>query len=235
MFAAGFAVHVFRPAVAGFPGARFLLAALIALSPVAEEISQWYNTTIPNVWIAAAYALVCLFSNRSTAVRSLWLFVPLGFSAYSTLPFYMLALLQCRYDLRFELSDFVRTHLVFCASFVVAVLATFALNWWFHGFFGIEPAAWREPNHLNSLEDLWQNISGLSFLVFDYCRILGFNNVEIGFAIFALLSSPTLVVLRLRPMLLLNASTPVVLGLGLLVYYGIVNGIFIPMRSTIFL
>ncbi|WP_413719772.1 hypothetical protein [Silicimonas sp. MF1-12-2] len=235
VFAAAFAVHSFGPKVDIFPGARLLLAFLIALTPQMFEIGQWFNTILPGTWVLAVFGLVCLFAPRRIAIFSMLIFVPLGFSAYNTFPFYMLAMLLCRLDQDRSLRDLASVLALFVVSFAIGMYGTYALNWYAHGVFGIEEAEWRRPNYVESLSDLGENAGVLVHFLANLLYAYGFNSKLAGFLIFAVSTLSVLVLLRYDRMLTLYAFCPVVLGLGLLSGYALMTGINVPVRATAFL
>lgn len=234
VFAAAFATYTIGPRVKVFPGARPLMAALIVLCPQAFDIAQWFNTVMPGIWVMAVYAAIALFVPFRIAVALLFVFVPLSFSAYNTYPFYLLALLLCRVDRDRSFADLVRVVAVFVLAFALAMLVTNALNWYFHGVFGIEEADWRAPNHVEELADLSQNLMKVVRFWQDVMLIYGMGNHLVGYLILVIPLLLALIVLRHDRMLALYAITPVFLGMGLLTYYTLTTGIFVPVRATVF-
>jgi hypothetical protein len=234
IFAASFAVHAFGPRVSVFPGARLLLAALIALTPQMFEISQWFNTVLPGAWILAVFGLVCLFAPRRVAVLSMLVFVPLGFSAYNTYPFYMLALLMCRVDHERSFRDLALTLAIFVLAFAIGMYGTYAINWYMHGVFGIELGEWRQPNYARSLMSLMENSEVLARFVALLLYVYGFNYKWLGYLMFMMSMLAVLVIFRRNRLLTLYVCTPAALGLGLLGAYALMTGINVPVRATAF-
>ena len=235
VFSAAFAVHALGERVEIFPGARFLLASLIALTPQMFEIGQWFNTVLPGAWVLALFGLVCLFAPRRAAILSMLAFVPLGFSAYNTYPFYMLALLLCRVDHERTLRDLVGVIAVFVLAFAIGMYGTYAINWYAHGVFGIEEADWRQPNYVHSLVDLRENTQELAKFVAYLLEVYGFGSRLLGYGIFSAATLAVLVMLRYNRTLTLYAYSPVLLGLGLLGAYTLMTGITVPVRATAFM
>lgn len=235
IFASAFAVHAFDAGTRPFLGARYMLAALIVLTPQAFDIAQWFNTVAFGICIIAVYGLVCLFASRKAAIWALLVFVPLSFSAYNTYPFYLLAMLLCRVDLDRSVRDLARVLIVFCVAFVMAILVTNTLNWHFHGVFGIEEAEWRSPNHLESLNDVAENLAVIHAFWVEVFIIYGMGYLLVGYAVFAIPLLFVLAVLRKSRGLVLYGMVTPILGMGLLTFYTLTTGVYVPVRATVFM
>ena len=113
-----------------------VLALLMMVSPSAMLISMWFNTLIPGLAIVALFAgLACRVSSRTLRLL-LPGFVIVSFMAYTTYPLLLFAVCIAKTENR-SLRDLVGLMLLFCASFALAVLTVYAINWQVHGVFGV--------------------------------------------------------------------------------------------------
>ena len=234
IFSAGFATHAFGRNAGPFFGARVLLAALIVLTPQAFNIAQWFNTVVIGVWVLAGYALVCVFAPRRVAIGALLIFSPFAFSAYNTYPFYMLAMLMCRFDLDRSWRDYFLVLSVFALAFALGLLMAYSLNWTYHGVFGVRIEEWRQPNYITNLSDLIGNLDVLVTFLGNLVRNFGLGNIGLGYPLFMLAMLSLLVLMRRDMMLLVYTVSPILLGMGLLASYVLVTGVFLPVRATVF-
>jgi hypothetical protein len=211
---------------AGFPW-KFALALLIVLTPQSFNLAQWFNTTIPSVWVVAAHALL-LLARPGWAIPSLFVFVPLAFSAYPTFPFLVLAT-SLAADPRWRLQV-----AVFAAALLLAFLLTYSLNWLAHGIFGIEIGAWRDPSPAHSLADAAANLGELRDVAFLLVKSYGVGNTKAGFAILTLATLAFWLLSRHAPREAGRAVTPLALGLGLLTLNLALSGVSFPVRAAVF-
>ncbi len=233
-FAAAFAV-----AALGAGRARLMeaaaLAALVVMTPMEFNIAQWFNTLIPAVWLLAAYALLNLFMSRRTAAVMMLVFVPLSYNAYTTYPFIILATFLMRPDSERSIGGLVKTLALFGLGLGLAMVATNTLNYFHHGVFGVEVADWRVTSEAKGIMDYVGNLGQVSDLGLRLLYILGFGSLTVGYAIFAIGAIGMLIVYRHDRMEGLFAVAAAVLGIGLLSVHSVLNGVFVPVRATIFL
>lgn len=221
-FAAAFATLAVKP-----PLYRVFLAVLIVLTPQAYELSQWFSTTLPGVWLLALHAGLSLARPR-WSVPFMLAFVPLTFSAYPTFPFIVLATaLTTTRKWRTPVA-------LFLVSFALAVLIAYGLNWLNHGYFVIKIAAWRNPDPATTFAEALENLAALVPFVFLTMKSLGMGHTEIGLAILTISTLAFWLVFTRDPRAAALAVTPIALGLTLLTLNQAQSGVPIPVRATVF-
>ena len=231
-FSAAFAANALGPSASLIW--RGALAVLVVLTPQAVNISQWYNTLIPGVWILAIYGVFCLYLPWRWSLALLLVFAPLSFSAYTTYPFVLLALLMTKHDLERSWRNLALIIVVFAVSFALSMGMAYGLNWIYHDVFGIVVGDWRQPNPATNLQELVGNLPILARFVKLLLYNYGLGNMFVGFAIYSVVAVAFfLVFLRDRGMALF-ALVPTALGLGLLSIHALTSGVSFPVRSSIF-
>lgn len=231
LFAAAFASSVLRGTGARWTAARGLLAALVVLTPQAAEIAQWYNTLIPGVWLLAIYGCLCVVLPRRISVGLLLLFVPLTFIAYNTYPFLLFATVLLRADQNRSFKDLATVSIVFAVSFALGMALAYWLNWINHSVFGVEMGEWRQ---FDSFRGMTGSLAIIARLVRDFSYNYGGNNQLIGMLFFSLGLLSFLPLVRHKRLEAVYAATPLAIGMGLLLTHSLMNGIFLPIRSTAF-
>lgn len=210
-----------------------VLALLMMVSPSAMLISMWFNTLIPGLAIVALFAgLACRVSSRTLRLL-LPGFVIVSFMAYTTYPLLLFAVCIAKTENR-SLQDLVGLILLFCASFALAVLTVYAINWQVHGVFGVPVANWREPTAANGLGDIVSNLPKLweTFQIvfhrngFGFAPLIGFIPVMLAaaFAVFYKYA-------RLEGLYLIAGLS---VGIALVVVQVLKLGVIVPPRAFIF-
>ena len=210
-----------------------VLALLMMVSPSAMLISMWFNTLIPGLAIVALFAgLACRVSSRTLRLL-LPGFVIVSFMAYTTYPLLLFAVCIAKTENR-SLQDLVGLILLFCASFALAVLTVYAINWQVHGVFGVPVANWREPTAANGLGDIVANLPKLweTFQIvfhrngFGFAPLIGFIPVMLAaaFAVFYKYA-------RLEGLYLIAGLS---VGIALVVVQVLKLGVIVPPRAFIF-
>ncbi|HEC71665.1 MAG TPA: hypothetical protein ENI28_07660 [Roseobacter sp.] len=210
-----------------------VLALLMMVSPSAMLISMWFNTLIPGLAIVALFAgLACRVSSRTLRLL-LPGFVIVSFMAYTTYPLLLFAVCIAKTENR-SLQDLVGLILLFCASFALAVLTVYAINWQVHGVFGVPVANWREPTAANGLGDIVASLPKLweTFQIvfhrngFGFAPLIGFIPVMLAaaFAVFYKYA-------RLEGLYLIAGLS---VGIALVVVQVLKLGVIVPPRAFIF-
>ncbi|MCV3271539.1 hypothetical protein [Roseobacter sinensis] len=214
--------------------AAALMAALILVAPPATLISLWFNTLLPGLALVALYGVIVCCSPQPTARRLLPVFIVATFMAYTTYPLLLLALCLAATQRR-SLRDLFGLLSLFSASFIGAVLITYALNWQVHGIFGVPLAEWREAEPAESIAGLWANLSWVqtSFARFFEKAMLG--SIPLLLVHGGCLLGAALVMIRRAPMELVYFATGLLTGLALVVVQAAKLGVLVPPRAMIFL
>lgn len=210
-----------------------VLALIITVSPSASLIALWFNTLIPGLALVALYALLaCTLSVRQHRAL-LPLFVTLTFMAYTTYPLLLLALCLARTERR-SILDLTGLLTLFAASFVLAVLTTFALNWQVHGIFGVPPADWREGTPAHDLSSLLANVPLVLQSLADFVDRSTYGFAPAIFFHLGLLIAASLVLVRRAPQEALYLYAGLATGLALVVLQILKLGVITPPRAFIF-
>lgn len=210
-----------------------VLALVILVSPSAMLISLWFNTLIPGLALVAVFAVMaCRLSERALLA---WLpaFVILTFMAYTTYPLLLLALCLFRSERRsiVRLSGLLA---LFTASFLVAVLVTYALNWQVHGVFGVPLADWRAATPAADVAGLLANLPKLWSVLSDFAVSSSFNFGPAVLFHLTLFAGATLVLLRHDRMEAFYLHAGLVTGLALVTVQVVKLGVSVPPRAFIF-
>ena len=210
-----------------------VLALLMMVSPSAMLISMWFNTLIPGLAIVALFAgLACRVSSRTLRLL-LPGFVIVSFMAYTTYPLLLFAVCIAKTENR-SLRDLVGLMLLFCASFALAVLTVYAINWQVHGVFGVPVANWREPTAADGLGGIVANLPKLleTFQIvfhrngFGFAPLIGFIPVMLAAAFVVFYKYA-----RLEGLYLIAGLS---VGIALVVVQVLKLGVIVPPRAFIF-
>jgi hypothetical protein len=107
----------------------------------------------------------------------------------------------------------------------------YGLNWIYHDVFGIIPAEWRQTQSQNTVLG---NVTLIRNFMINIVSTYGLGNEFFGFFVFTLAACSFYCVFLRDRLEALFAFTPVFMGIALLFYYAIINGVTIPTRATIF-
>jgi hypothetical protein len=231
IFAAGIAL-----CATGGRGTAFypiVLALMVLVAPPATLIAPWFNTLIPGLGLVALYAVLGWYLRPGQHRALLPLFVPLTFMAYTTYPLLLLAVCLARPGSR-SLPDLARLLALFIASFALAVLVTFTLNWQVHGIFGVPPADWREGTPASDLPGLLANLPLVAESLWLLLLRSSFQFEPAIIYHLALLTLATGVLLRHARMEALYLHAALWLGMALMVVQILKLGILSPPRAFAF-
>ena len=209
--------------------AGFLLGAALYLSPLWVRLFYWPGTLTPSVIVAAAGVWLLPGAARRRTTLLLWV---VGVTACSVLTYDPVAgvmLIAAAVHLRDRpWRDLVVVVATFVASFVGAVLVTFTLNWLVFGRFGLQIAAWRNPNPLTSLHDLRVNALRYLHQVATLTSDIGRKAVVVGVvgAVLALVDA------RVRPAFL-RVLTVLALLAGIECLQTLVTGVGTSARGSL--
>lgn len=210
-----------------------VMVAMILIAPPATLISTWFNTLLPGLALVAAFGMITVTCPERVTRRWLPVFTVLTFMAYTTFPLLLLAFCLARARHR-SLPDLLILMSLFAASFIGAVLVTYALNWQAHGVFGVPLADWRDATPARSLSDISANIPGLkaSFIQFFSKASMASNTV---FTLLATgLGAATFIMIRRAPMEALYLWAGLLTGVALMTMQSLKLGMVVPARAFLF-
>ena len=211
---------------------KLFVAAIAGLAVPQLVISPWFNTLIPGMAVVALYAVLSANLGNRASRALLPIFVPVALMAYTTYPFMLLALCLLRQDARRSWADLAGLLGLFLVSFAIGMLAIYGLNKVEHGVFGIVMADWRNPNPLDGLPALYENLS----VVWAYLHAItinaSFSHAELFLAQAALFCAGVWMVARRDPFRAIYPLAGLVLGLSMLLAQGLRTGIELPMRTS---
>ncbi|EEB84863.1 hypothetical protein [Roseobacter sp. GAI101] len=210
-----------------------VLALMMMVSPSAMLISLWFNTLIPGLAVVALFAFLACRVSSATLRALLPGFVIVSFMAYTTYPLLLLAVCIAKTQER-SLRDLTGLMALFCVSFVIAVLTVYAINWQFHGVFGVPVAEWREPTAAGGLAGMLENLPKLleTFKImfhrngFGFAPLIGLMPVMLIAAFFVLR--------RRAPLEALYLFAGLSVGIALVVVQVLKIGVLVPPRAFIF-
>ncbi|MEM6939177.1 MAG: hypothetical protein AAF509_03505 [Pseudomonadota bacterium] len=213
--------------------AALALALMILISPSAMLISLWFNTLIPGLALVALYAVLACVLRQSWLRVALVPFVVVTFMAYTTYPLLILivALLATRQR---SFLDLVGLMALFAGSMVLALLATYAINWQVHGIFGVELADWRDAQPAADVAGYLANLPALHESFDFILRNIGFNFWPATVFHLALFVGAALVLLRRVPMEALYLLAGFLVGVALVITQALKLGVLVPPRAFIF-
>ena len=153
--------------------------------------------------------------------------------AYTTYPLLLFAVCIAKTENR-SLRDLVGLMLLFCASFALAVLTVYAINWQVHGVFGVPVANWREPTAADGLGGIVANLPKLleTFQIvfhrngFGFAPLIGFIPVMLAAAFVVFYKYA-----RLEGLYLIAGLS---VGIALVVVQVLKLGVIVPPRAFIF-
>lgn len=210
-----------------------VMALMMMVSPAAMLISLWFNTLLPGLAVVALFAfLACRVSSR-TLRALLPAFVIVSFMAYTTYPLLLLAVCIAKTEDR-SLRDLAGLLFLFGASFVVAVLTVYAINWQVHGVFGVPMADWREATSATGVEGFEENLGKLreSFAMIFRRHGLGFLPLILLFP--SLLATCFVILFRRAPLEGLYLLAGLSVGIALVIVQVMKIGVIVPPRAFVF-
>ena len=217
----------------GSPWFATVLALIVLVAPPASLIALWFNTLIPGLALVALYAALGWVMSVRAHRALLPLFVTLTFMAYTTYPLLLLAVCLARTDRRSFL-DLFGLLSFFAASFILAVLTTFAINWQIHGIFDVPPAEWREGTPAADFGGLIANLPLVTQSIATF-----FDRATFGFLpalVFhlALFGGATVILFKRAPLEALYLHAGLWMGMALVVVQVLKLGVITPPRAFIF-
>lgn len=222
-------------AVAALPGrGRMWFAGLLGLTilvaPPALSISAWFNTLLPGLAVITAYAVLSAHVSQRVLRALLPVFTVVSFMAYTTHPLILLAICLARTEKR-SLLDLTGLVLLFGASLVTAVLATYGLNWFYHGVFGVVLDTSRGAHPAHDLAGLLGNMRDLGNTFADFLDRSSFRFQPMAWFHLALLAFSTVVLARRAPMEALYYHVGLWIGMALVTVQVLKLGLFVPSRA----
>ncbi|MGN7837795.1 hypothetical protein [Stenotrophomonas sp. 22385] len=140
------------------PRAGVFAALLFFLAPMTADTAKWPVTQVTGVMVTLL-GCVALLRVHDDGRRRLVVFMSVvaGFLFYPSFGplFLLMYAAACSATRRSALLGAA----VYVLAFVVAVVLVFSLNYAFHGYFGIKPAAWREATPLLEGGSLQGNVT----------------------------------------------------------------------------
>ena len=210
-----------------------VLALLILVAPPATLISLWFNTLIPGLALVAFYALLGTRLSAPVMLALMPVFVVATFMAYTTYPLLILAvvLAQSRSRGFWRITGVLAA---FTASFALAVLTVYAINWQIHGIFGVPLADWRDATPAGDLAGLranlpllWDSLTGfLQRSSFEFTPAIWFH--------LGLLTIATLTLIRHAPREALALHAGLWTGMALVTAQVLKMGAIVPPRGFVF-
>ncbi|MFS4580827.1 hypothetical protein [Phaeobacter sp. C3_T13_0] len=208
------------------------VALIAGLSAPALLISLWFNTLIPGMAILAIYALATTQLSERVCRWLLVPFVPMALTAYTTYPFFLLALCLTRADTQRSAKDLAALLGLFILCFALAMASIYSLNYLFHGVFGIPMAEWRMPNPAHDLASVLENIgligeflsSSASLVSFHFMPLTLFQLVLFGWAVWEVGKSD--------PWRAVYPLAGICLGMALIFIQTVKTGITLPPRVS---
>lgn len=210
-----------------------VLALIIVVSPSASLISLWFNTLLPGLALVALYAVLACHLSQRTHRLLLLPFTVAGFMAYTMYPVLMLAVCLIRTDRR-SIPDLVGLLAWFTACFAAAVLATYSMNWFVHGIFGVPLADWRTANPASDLAGMIANAPLVTHSVTDFLNKSSFDFQPALFFHLGLFTLATLVLLRRAPREAIYLHAGLWTGMALVVVQVLKLGVIVPPRAFLF-
>ncbi|SFS85700.1 hypothetical protein SAMN04488040_2124 [Sulfitobacter marinus] len=218
----------------GTNGFTVLMALMLMVSPSAMLISPWFNTLTPGLAVVALYGLLaCKVSNRM--LRTLLPgFAIVSFMSYTTYPLLLLATCIARTEHR-TLRDLAGLLMLFCVSFIAAVLVVYALNWQVHGVFGVPVADWRQATSASGMAGIIDNLPKLreTFQIIFHRNAFGFWPLILFFPALSITSFAIL--LKRRPMEALYILAGLTVGIALVIVQVLKIGVIVPPRAFVFM
>lgn len=210
------------------------LAMLIAIAPQAMIVSLWFNTLIPGMGLVALYAVLACVLKPALTRALLVVFVPLTLMAYTTYPFMLLGICLTQAGTRRGFGDLARLSVLFIASFALAMVAIYALNYAEHGIFGMKMADWRSPNPATDLASALENLERVWAFMHDSVLVVGFYFKPIAYANVAALVLSLAYLARVRFWEAAYILTGIIAGLSVISLHVVLSGVSVPVRATWF-
>ncbi|WP_460026399.1 hypothetical protein [Methyloparacoccus murrellii] len=168
-----------------------LIALTLFFSPIIADLSRWPTTSTPAMLVLLAMTatihLTDGFRRHLLAFSAATVLLVASYASLSSIPLILMALRHAEANRK----NFSAIILTYSASYLLAVLAIYALNQSYHGHFGIMLQHWREPNPLHHLGDIIPNAekyygtlldviqySPSTFLASGLCYLLAFWSKE---------------------------------------------------------
>ncbi len=209
------------------------LALMILIAPPAVLISLWFNTLLPGLALVAAYALIATRLQNWQLRALMPVFVLLTFMAYTTYPLLLLAVALVATKRR-SLLDLIGLLALFTASFILAVVVTYAVNWQVHGIFGVPLAEWRDASPAGDLAGYLANLPTLLGSLTGFLDKTSFGFFPATIFHLTMLVGACMILLRRVPLEALYLAAGLVTGLCLVAVQVMKLGAIVPPRAFIF-
>lgn len=228
LFAAAFAVVV-------IPGhGRIWFASVLALTilvaPPALLMAPWFNTLLPGTVLLAAYAVLATRLSQFALRALLPVFTLVTFSAYTTFPIILLMICLVRTERR-SLKDLAGLIALFGTSFIVSLLAVYAINWQVHGVFGVVLDPSRNPNPAHDLVAMAGNIQLWAATMVVFAQKISFNSVATMVFHLGMFTAATVVIARRSPLEALYIHAGLWIGMALVTVQVLKLGVTVPIRA----
>lgn len=208
------------------------LALLIAVAPQALIISLWFNTLIPGMALVALYAVLACHLRPAATRMLLVVFVPLTLMAYTTYPVMLLGICLTQQGARRGAVDLFALCALFIGSFVLAMLAIYALNHAEHGVFGMQMAAWRDPSPAHDLASALANLDKVAAFMHDSALVAAYYFKPLAWANVAALVLGLVYLGRIDAWAAIYILTGILAGLSMISLHVLKEGVWVPVRAT---
>ncbi len=200
-----------------------LATTALLVSVVWVQLIYWPSTLSASMVVIALAVWTLPFARRRRVTYAAWMLLWVGLAVLSYPPAAALVLLPVAVvEYRARARNLALIGAGFVGAYGVGVLTVYTLNDVNFGRFGVELSPWRDPNPLQSLDDLVVNAQRYWHQVVDLAGLLGWAGIlGVTAAILAVAHRPT----RRRAVVLL-AATGLAVGIeaGLTLVTGAVTG-----------
>lgn len=207
-----------------------VLALTILVAPPALLMAPWFNTLFPGTVLLATYAVLATRLSQFTLRALLPVFTLLTFSAYTTFPIILLLICLVRTERR-SLKDLAGLVALFGTSFIVSLLAVYALNWQVHGVFGVILDPSRSPNPAHDLATMAGNIPLWIATMGVFAQKMSFNSVAAMIFHLGMFTVATVVIARRSPLEAVYIHTGLWIGMALITVQVLKLGVTVPIRA----
>ncbi|NIZ59933.1 hypothetical protein DL239_02960 [Sedimentitalea sp. CY04] len=222
-------------AVVSIPGnGRFWFACVLALTilvaPSALLIAPWFNTLTPGTVLLAVYAVLATRLSQRALRSMLPVFTLLSLMAYTTFPIVLLLICLVRTKQR-SLVDLAGLVGLFGASFIVSLLAIYALNWQVHGVFSVVPDQFRSSSPAVDFSGVMDNFQLLIETLVNFGDTVSFHSSAVMWFHIGMFTTATVILARCAPLETLYLHAGLWIGIALVVVQVLKLGVTVPVRA----
>jgi hypothetical protein len=136
-----------------------VVAAALFVSPMVCEAGYWPAILGPSMVVLALAAWTLPLLRHRTGWLLAWLgfFTLLAMLSYQPVALLLFLMLMVEERQR-SIRQLAALAIAFVGAWGASIAVTFTLNWFAFGVFGVEPQAWRKPNPLEDVNDLFTNL-----------------------------------------------------------------------------